>query len=125
MKPVKRAKAIKLILIGSACAGSLTGCSPTPAPVTTNDVYTNNYYIPGVGYYHAPFNAWYPYPYNHYDPGLRSYYYGGNWGPFPNASIVNVSSPSAQAASVAQAARVDIPRSGFGGTGSGYHYFGG
>jgi hypothetical protein len=122
----RRAKTIRLILIGSACVGSLTGCSPDgPAPVTSDAVYTNNYYLPGVGYYHAPFNAWYPYPYNHYDPALGRYYFGGRWSAVPNISIVNLSSPSPETAGAVQAQRLDIPRGGFGGTGGHYGYFGG
>jgi hypothetical protein len=127
MKPLKRTESIRLVLIGPLCAGLVTGCSQNrPAPVSSEAVYTNNYYLPGVGYYHAPFCAWYPRPFNDYDPARTLYYYGGQWGSLPFDSITNVSSPSPQTAAAAEAARLDIPRGGFGGTGGGYHgYWGG
>jgi hypothetical protein len=72
--------------------------------------------VAGVGYYHAPFRAWYARPYNAFDPQTQRYFYGGQWGTAPHESFTNISSPTAAVASAAQAQRTDIPRSGFGST---------
>jgi hypothetical protein len=115
---------VRLILLSGLSAGTMAGCSPNgPPPVTTDAVYTNNYYLPGVGYYHAPFCDWYKNQYNRYDPATRSYYYAGLWHLTAFESITNISSPTFQAAAHAEAARTDIVRGGFGGT-SGGHYWG-
>ena len=125
MKRRKRSKRIRLVLLSGFSAGALAGCSRTEVPViTTENVYANNYYLPGVGYYHAPFNAWYQHPYNYFDPQKKIYFYGGKWGPTPFESIINVSSPTSQAATGAEAARADITRGGFGGTSGGYGFYG-
>lgn len=117
---MKRSKSIRLVLIGGLSAGAVTGCGPSASrsgPVSANQDYTNNYRLPGVGYYHAPFRAWYAQPYNHYDPQTRRYFYGGQWGDKPHESITNISPPTPQSAQFAQAQRTDIRRSGFGSTG--------
>lgn len=125
MKKTKRSKRIRLFLLGGLSAGALAGCSPIGRPaISADNVYTNDFYLPGAGYYHAPFRAWYPYPYNHYDSRARLYFFGGQWGPDPFQSIINVSSPSLQTVRSVQAARTDIPRGGFGCTG-GYGGHGG
>jgi hypothetical protein len=125
MKKMKRSKRIRLLLLGGLSAGALAGCSPTGRPaISADNVYTNNQYVPGVGYYHAPFCAWYSQPYNYYDPQKRLYFYGGQWGLAPYASIVNVSSPSAQTVRTVEGARTDIPRGGFGCYGGHYSTFG-
>ena len=118
---MKRSKSIRLLLLGTASAGALAGCQQS-APISTTTVYTNNFYVAGVGYYHAPFCAWYSLPFNHFDPQRQSYFYGGNWGAQPFESITNISSPTAAAAAQAEAARTDIDRGGFGGTSHGYYY---
>lgn len=124
MKRRKRSKRVRLILLSGLSAGALAGCDRTgPPAVTSDNVYTNNYHLPGVGYYHAPFNAWYQHPYNFYDPQRKSYFYGGQWGASPFESVINISSPTAQAASQAEVARTDIVRGGFGRTGGGYGYY--
>jgi hypothetical protein len=101
-------------LIGGLAAGALTSCGPDPAPVSPTNVYTNNHFVPGVGYYHAPFRAWYSLPYNHFDARNHQYFYGGQWGAAPHQSITNISPPTAEVARQAQSQRSDIPRSGFG-----------
>jgi len=58
---MKRSKCIRLILLGGLSVGALTGCEQKPA-VSAEQFYTNNFYIPGAGYYHAPFRAWYSFP---------------------------------------------------------------
>lgn len=82
--------------------------------MTTTDVYTNNHYVPGVGYYHAPFQAWYSLPYNHFDSRSARYYYGGQWAAAPFESVVNISSPSSEAVRQVAAQRTDVRRGGFG-----------
>jgi hypothetical protein len=124
---VKRSRSIRLILLGGLSAGALAGCSQSgqKAPVNADNYYTNNYYVPGVGYYHAPFRAWYNLPYNHFDPQGQRYFYGGQWGPAPFQTIINISQPTAEAATQVEARRTDVTRGGFGGTwsGGGYHSF--
>jgi len=117
-KKTKRSSCIHLFLLGGFSAGALAGCSPAGRPaISSENVYTNNFYLPGMGYYHAPFCAWYPHPYNFYDAQKRQYFFGGQWAPDPFQSIINVSSPSPQTARNSQAVRSDIPRGGFGCTG--------
>ncbi len=125
MKRTRRSKRIRLYLIGGLSLGALAGCSPGSGPqrISSECVYANNYYLPGAGYYHAPFGAWYPHPYNYLDPQTHLYYYGGQWGSAPFVSIINVSSPTAQIAQNVEAARTDIPRGGFGCTGGHGGYF--
>jgi hypothetical protein len=120
---MKRSKSIRLILLGSLSVGAVTSCGPEDirkAAITENSVYTNNYYVPGVGYYHAPFRAWYPLPYNHFDAQSGRYFFGGEWANTPHASITNISSPKSEAARQAQAQRTDIVRGGFGRTSRGH-----
>jgi hypothetical protein len=104
-------------LLTGLSAGALTGCdsSLNQRPrVSTEAVYTNNHYVPGVGYYHAPYRAFYPRPYNDFDPQIQRYYYGGQWALAPEQSITNISSPTASAAQTAEATRTDIQRGGWG-----------
>lgn len=120
---MKRSQHIRLILIGVS-TGALAGCGQNPA-ITSDNAYTNNYYVPGVGYYHAPFRAWYPLPYNDFNPGTARYYFGGEWGAWPFQSITNISSPTYDAATLAEQTRTDISRGGFGSYHSGYYGGGG
>jgi hypothetical protein len=116
---VKRTRHIRLVLVGGLSAGALASCGPSASqtePVTASNVYTNNHYLPGRGYYHAPFRDWYARPYNDFDAQTRRYFQGGQWGESPHQSITNLSEPTAQAAQQAQAQRTDVRRSGFGST---------
>ncbi|HEX4121641.1 MAG TPA: hypothetical protein VH619_13555 [Verrucomicrobiae bacterium] len=123
MKRTRRSKRIKLFLIGGISAGAIAGCSPSgPSSISANNVYTNNYYLPGAGYYHAPFRAFYPIPYNYFDSKTHRYFFGGQWAYAPCESITNISSPTPSAASTAQSVRTDVSRGGFGCTGG--HYYG-
>ena len=118
---MKRSRSIRLVLLGGLSAGALAGCTPSPSTsVTATDVFTNNHYVPGVGYYHAPFRAWYAMPYNHYDPRASKYYYGGQWGAAPFESVVNISAPTHEAVRQVAAQRTDVRRGGFGGTSRGF-----
>jgi hypothetical protein len=89
--------------------------------VGADNVYTNNHHVPGAGYYHAPFRAWYPIPYNQFDATKQQYYFGGAWSPTPHETITNISPPTAEAVQRAQGSRTDTPRSGFGRTSRSHH----
>ena len=117
---MKKTKAIKLVLLGGFSTAILSGCNPRPS-VSTQNVYTNNFYVPGAGYYHAPFRAWYALPYNHFDPAKNLYFYGGKWAVQPFESITNISSPTPEAVQLAENLRTDVTRGGFGGFYSGYY----
>ena len=119
---MKRSKSIRLVLLGTLATGAFHACEPTSGPtvglpgVSTGNIYTNDHYVAGAGYYHAPFRAWYPIPYNTYDASRKMYYYGGQWQPAPHQSIVNLSSPTEEAVRQAESTRTDVRRSGFGRT---------
>jgi len=107
------------VLIGGLTTGALTSCGPgdpVKSPISASAVYTNNFYVPGAGYYHAPFCAFYSLPYNYFDARSQRYFYGGQWGATPFQNITNISAPSSLAAANAEARRTDIPRGGFGST---------
>jgi hypothetical protein len=109
------------VLLGGLSAGAIVGCGPAqPPPLSSEAVYTNNSYVPGVGYYHAPFRAWFELPYNHFDPQTKRFFYGGQWAPTPCETITNISAPSPGIVQQAEARRTDVVRGGFGGT-SGSH----
>jgi uncharacterized protein YgiB involved in biofilm formation len=121
---MKRTKSIKLILLGSLSTVVLAGCNSKPS-LSAQNVYTNNFFVPGAGYYHAPFRNWYPLPYNHFDAGKNLYFYGGQWGFQPCESITNISSPTPEAVQLAESVRTDVTRGGFGGFSSGHSWGGG
>jgi len=125
---VKRSRSIRLVLVGGLATGALSGCDSgrQPGIVSTDNVYTNNYYVQGVGYYHAPFRAFYQVPYNFYEPKSQKYFFGGQWATAPHLSITNISSPTPEVAQLAESQRTDIPRAtvyrgGFGSSSSHYH----
>lgn len=119
---MKRSQSVKLVLIGGLSAGALVGCDSSPnqpRAFRSGNVYTNNYYVARLGYYHAPFRAWYPLPYNHYDAQRNAYYHGGTWSPSPLMTITNLSEPTPEALRAARAAIAPagtVSRGGFGGT---------
>lgn len=121
---MKRSRSVRRLLLGSLTAGALAttaAAQSSTARVTSDSFYTNDAHIPGVGWYHAPFRGFYAHPYNHYDPARRQYFYGGQWAPAPHRSVVNISSPTPEAAQRAESLRTDVRRSGFGSTG-GSHF---
>jgi hypothetical protein len=108
-----------MLVLSGALATSTVGCNrpewgDDSGGLSANNTYTNNQYVHGVGYYHAPYHAWFPIPFNTYQAG-RGYYHGGTWTPAPNTSAVMASRPSPQVAAQAQAAhRGAVSRGGFG-----------
>lgn len=103
---LKRSQQIRLLLSGAIAAGASAGCgrdSGAQAPVSAENVYTNNHYLQGAGYYHAPYHAWYPHPLNYYDAG-RGYYHGGQWSQTPEPSGLASSRPTPDAARLANSA---------------------
>jgi hypothetical protein len=120
---VKRSASIRLLLLGGVSAGTLAGCVPGNGQkpfLSQENVYTNNFYLAGVGYYHAPFRAWYALPYNHFDLQNQRYYYGGQWAATPHRSITNISAPTLEAVQRAEVQRTDVRRGGFGSTSHSY-----
>ena len=120
---MKRSQSVRRVLLGGLSAGALTACAVAAqaSRVTTESYFTNDQHIPGAGYYHAPFRGFFSFPYNHYDVNRKQYFYGGQWGPAPHRSIVNISAPTPEAAKAAESVRTDlqsgyVPRSGFGRT---------
>ena len=122
---MKRSQNVKRVLLGGLTAGAMAAIAIAAQPrVTPENYYTNDDQIPGTGHYHAPFRGFFALPYNHYDAARKLYFYGGQWGPEPHRSIVNISAPTPDAARAAEAVRTDgqrtgsggvlIPRSGFG-----------
>ncbi len=121
---MKRSTGIRLLLLGGISAGAtLAGCTPTGREprITGGSAYTNDYFVPGAGYYHAPFHAFFPRPYNYYDPQQKLFFYGGQWGKEPFRSVINISEPTDAAALAAEASRTDIVRGGFGATSRSNH----
>lgn len=114
---MKRSKKVRLLLLGGLSVGAITACAPSPSTeprISAESVYTNDYYLPGAGYYHAPFRAFYAQPYNYYDPQRKAYFYGGQWATAPYRSVINISAPTPEAAAAAEGLRASVQRGGFG-----------
>lgn len=75
----------------------------SPPPVAADRTYQNNDFTPGVGYYHAASQAWFPYPYNHHDPA-RGYFAGGLWQAVPFAAGLLSSRPRPDAVTAVNSA---------------------
>ena len=110
---MKRSRQVILVLSGALASGGLTGCQQEPPPpvadaentrtnVNPENTYTNDHYVPNLGYYHAPYRSWYPFPYNYYDPA-QGYYYGGRWNRQRDQSTVTTSRPTPEAANLVNA----------------------
>ena len=105
---MKRSRKIVLVLSSTLATGALIGCRPTydsdaslaDISESESESYTNNHFVLGAGYYHAPYHAWYPYPYNWYISG-HGYYHGGSWTSEPHQSPVTASQPTPAAARAA------------------------
>ena len=106
---MKRSAQVRLLVTTSLLA-PLAGCSqgghpPGPAQASglvagggddvtfdPTQTYANNAYVPGLGYYHAASQWWYPYPVNYYMPGF-GYFWGGSWYGRPRVIVVPISVP--------------------------------
>jgi hypothetical protein len=89
---MKKSSVVALVISGAL----LTGCDSSDDASSWREdsqTYTNNHYVAGRGYYHAPYRAWYPFPYNNYDVQRRTYYHGGNYTSDPHVSSVTASKP--------------------------------
>jgi hypothetical protein len=90
---MKKSALVTLVLSGAL----VSGCDDRnqygyPGYAAATNV-TNNAYVSGLGYYHAPYHGWFEYPYNYYRPGF-GYYHGGIYTPQPYVSSIFSSSPS-------------------------------
>jgi hypothetical protein len=86
--------ALVTLVLSTALAGGCDDRSQYGVPdETAGPPVTNNTYVVGRGYYHAPYHGWFEYPYNYYRPGF-GYYHGGLYTPRPYTSPVLVSRPS-------------------------------
>lgn len=126
---MKRSQHIRLVLVGSLSTAALaTGDSeaqstPARAFALQGNAFTNDHHLSYAGYYHAPYRAWFPLRYNHYDAQQQKYFHGGVWTEQPHQSFTNISTPLPDAVAKAIAAQPKPPvqsstttRSGFGST---------
>lgn len=129
-----------LLLSGALATGlGLSGCSDSNPPPATGQAWNgavlpdddnqdqqNDSYVPGVGYYHSPFHAWYPFPFNIHRAD-RGYYYGGLWHTDPYGGLVPLTSrPSSVGWQLARSAlRTSGGTRAAGGGISGFSDFGG
>lgn len=115
---MKRSRVVRLTLSGTIAASlSIAGCSKSSSDdsadlsssasaidastwISEDQAITNNAYLSGAGYYHAPFQGWYTHPLNTYWPG-RGYYYGGDWWPTPFRGSLAPARPLSSAVSLA------------------------
>jgi len=84
---MKKSALVTLVLSGAL----VSGCDDrsqygNPGYAAGTNV-TNNTYVSGRGYYHAPYHGWFEYPYNYYRPGF-GYYHGGIYTPQPYVSDI-------------------------------------
>ena len=104
----KRSGCVRLLLVGTVvgiCGFAVYSCVKDDE-VDDNEVeyvrsgssYTNNHYVPGVGYYHAPFHGWFSNRYNDHDPA-RGHFYNGGWHSSPHTSNITNSTPDTAAVS--------------------------
>ena len=118
----RRSKQIALVLLGTMGvvggaavweawqrAGLENNSTVTPpeapaAPLAADRDYPNNDFTPGVGYYHAPYRSWFPFPFNHHDPS-RGFFGGGLWQAAPFAAGLLSSRPTGDAVTSALAAQ--------------------
>lgn len=127
---MRRSHKVALILLGSA---GVVGAAAlydawtrereeealAPEPLSAERTYANNHHVPGAGYYHAPYHAWFPFPLNYHAPS-RGYFSGGQWRPTPFASEMQQSRPNPGAVSAAtlahrvHATKLSVTRGGFG-----------
>jgi hypothetical protein len=92
---MKKSTLVTLVLSGALMGGcdnrSRYPSQSYPGYPTGANV-TNNTYVAGLGYYHAPYRGWFEFPYNDYRPGF-GYYHGGIYTPDPFVSDIMYSQP--------------------------------
>lgn len=126
---MKRSASIRLGLLGGLSSGAIVTAAAAEGRITPQSYYTNDYFIGGAGYYHAPYHSFFARPYNDFDPGRKMYFHGGQWAAAPHRSIINISAPTPEAARLAEDRRTDrrsnsaVSRGGFGAF-AGSHYSG-
>lgn len=86
----------------SSFSGTPLTAEAVPDMVAPEVEYTNDFEVPGAGFYHAPYHAWFPRKWNDYDP-TQGYFHGGTWSPQPEVSQIVQSKPTTQAAFAANA----------------------
>jgi hypothetical protein len=91
---MKKSTAVTLIISGALLVGCdrHTNGYGTWSSGGTNAPITNNTYVSGRGYWHAPYYNWYPYPFNYFRQGY-GYYHGGFYSDLPQAVSIFASSP--------------------------------
>ena len=111
---MKRSSSIRLWLTGTVASASLMGCGSDTDPERTElspgQTYTNNHFVRGAGYYHAPYGAWFPFAYNSFLAG-RGYFHGGQWSAQPNIAATEASRPAPDAVRNAQTLHDNTVRS--------------
>lgn len=101
-------------------------CSEDKDPIVDGRAYTNNQYVPGVGYYHAGYHGFFSLPYNYYDAGRGTYFSGGSWRSSPDTERNLTSSvPSRSTVASANSQFRSTRASSRGGFGSSGGYFSG
>ena len=154
MTPFRRSRTVTLLITGGVAA-ALTGCGSSstsdrdgtavpekivapeswndgsvvrvnPATVSTNQVYYNNTYAHGIGYYHAGVGHWFPFPYGFNRPGL-GYFANGLWGDtkpvgtIPQSHPLSTTTQSLNRSEQASDSSESAKRGGFGSSGHGGH----
>jgi len=89
---MKKSTIVTLVLSGALISACDQRRPYAYAVNATGTNVTNNAYVPGLGYYHAPYHDWFLYPYNYYRPGF-GYYHGGFYSPQPDMSDISSSRP--------------------------------
>jgi hypothetical protein len=108
---VKRSTAVALVLSGAILGGCSRREEQTTASLKNPQVVTNDTYIEGRGYYHAPYHTWHPFPYNFYSPGL-GYYRGGSYYAQPDLTIPRPTYPG-KSMNATASAEANVNRGGF------------
>ncbi len=124
---MKRSQHIRLVLVGGLSSAALTtgdSFAQVAGYTLRGNAFTNDHYLPNAGYYHAPYRAWFPHRYNHFDPQRKQYFHGGQWSDQSHQSFTNISTPLPESIAAVLAAQPRPPvhnssstsRSGFGST---------
>lgn len=101
---MRKPQSIIIALIGAGVAGgaALNSFNRPPArsyasssyrPAAARRSYQTDEYVSGLGYFHAPYRAFYPYRFNYYDPN-RGYFHGGLWTPQPMQTLISSAMPA-------------------------------